>query len=64
MLSLRKKDLATDVLDNVTMALSSTKGLLEFVPVPGLSAATDVLLGIVAQINVRVCTMCAGGHRS
>ena len=57
----RRDDIVTDVLDHVTNTLSGTKSLLDLVPVPGLSAATDVLLAILGQIKVRVCTQIAGG---
>ena len=57
----RRDDIVTDVLDHVTNTLSGTKSLLDFVPVPGLSAAADVLLAILGQIKVRLCTQIAGG---
>ncbi|RPD72331.1 hypothetical protein L226DRAFT_152027 [Lentinus tigrinus ALCF2SS1-7] len=45
------KDVVTDVLDNVYMALDKTKGLLDLAPVPGLSTAADALLAIWDQIK-------------
>ena len=50
------KDLASDVLDNAYTVLDKTKGLLDLAPVPGLSAAADVVLAIIDQVKVRICT--------
>ena len=57
-----KKELAMDILDNVYTVLDKTKGLLDLASVPGLSAAADVVLAIIARVKVRssarrlVCT--------
>ena len=45
-----------DILDNVYTILDKTKGLLDLAPVPGLSAAADVVLAIIDQVKVRICT--------
>ena len=49
-----RKDLASDVLDNVHTALDKTKDLLDLAPVPGLSAAADVVLALIEQVKVRI----------
>ena len=45
-----------DILDNVYTILDKTKGLLEIASVPGLSAAADVVLAIIDQVKVSMCT--------
>ena len=52
-----KKKLDMDILDNVYTVLDKTKGLLDLASVPGLSAATDVVLAIIDQVKVRTCTL-------
>ena len=49
-----RKNLASDILDNVHTALDKTKGLLDLAPVPGLSAAADVVLALIEQVKVRI----------
>ena len=51
-----QKDLASDVLDNVHTALDKTKDLLGLAPVPGLSAAANVVLAIIDQVKVHIRT--------
>ena len=46
-----------DVLDNVYTVVDKTKGLLDLAPVPGLSAAADVVLAIIDQVKVCICTL-------
>ena len=45
-----------DVLDNAYTVLDKSKGLLDLAPVPGLSAAADVVLAIIDQVKVCTCT--------
>ena len=45
-----------DVLDNAYTVLAKSKGLLDLAHVPGLSAAADVVLAIIDQVKVRICT--------
>ena len=45
-----------DVLDNVYTVLDKSKGLLDLAPVPGLSAAADVVLAIIEQVKVHIRT--------
>ena len=49
-----RKDLASDVLDNVHTALDKTKDLLDLAPVPGLSSAADVVLALIEQVKVHI----------
>ena len=49
-----RRDLASDVLDNVYTALDKTKDLLDLAPVPGLSAAADVVLALIEQVKVHI----------
>ena len=49
-----RKNLVSDVLDNVYTALDKTKDLLDLAPVPGLSAAADVVLALIEQVKVRI----------
>ena len=51
-----KKKRAIDVLDNVYTVLDKSKGLLDLAPVPGLSAAADVVLAIIDQVKVHIRT--------
>ena len=50
------KDLARDVLDNAHIVLDKSKGILDLAPVPGLSAAADVVLAIIDQVKVHIRT--------
>ena len=43
-----------DVLDNAYTVLDKSKGLLDLAPVPGLSAAADVVLALIEQVKVRI----------
>ena len=45
-----------DVLDNAYTVLDKSKGLLDLAPVPGLSAAADVVLAIIEQVKVHIRT--------
>ena len=45
-----------DVLDNAYTVLDKSKGLLDLAPVPGLSAAADVVLAIIDQVKVHIWT--------
>ena len=53
-----KKKRAMDVLDNVYTVLDTSKGLLDLAPVPGLSAAADVVLAIIDQVKVHIFAPC------
>ena len=53
-----KKKLAMDALDNAYTVLDKSKGLLDLAPVPGLSAAADVVLAIIEQVKVHIRTPC------
>ena len=55
-----RKDALADVLNNVYTAVDKSKGLIDMAPVPGLSAAADVLLAILDQVKVRSSTVIAG----
>ena len=44
-----------EVLDNVYLVLDKSKGFLDLAPVPGLSAAADVVLAIIDQVKVHIC---------
>ena len=46
------------VLDNAYTVLDKSKGLLDLAPVPGLSAAADVVLAIIEQVKVHIRTPC------
>ena len=45
-----------DILDNAYTVLDKSKGFLDLAPVPGLSAAADVVLAIIDQVKVYICT--------
>ena len=49
-----RNDLANDILNNVSTVLDKSKGFLDLAPVPGLSAAAEVVLAIIMQVKVRV----------
>lgn len=51
-----KRDTISDVLDNASKALETTKDLMGLAPIPGLTNAVTVLTGILEQVKVRYPT--------